>query len=282
MKKVTIIIRTKDRILLLERAIKSILKQTFKDWNIVIINNGENDDKIICLINNYFEKMINCVKVININKETCIDSLINIGIQNSQSEYIVVLDDDDTWEKDFLYESISFLDNDSNYDGVVTQTTLINEYVNNNKIVEISRKVFNPRLKKINKFYLLRCNRFTTNAFVFRRNSLKKTGIYRNDLYVLGDWEFNLRFIFSGNKIYVIKKPLANYHKRKNNNDNLRSYNNTEISLHIYYDWKIRREYLYKLIKDKKIHYGILIYIFGYINSFFRFIKKLIFYFNKK
>ena len=53
----------------------------------------------------------------------------------------------------------------------------------------------------------------TPISFVFRREIFTEIGLYNEELPVLGDWEFNLRFI-AKHDIFVIQKPLANYHHR--------------------------------------------------------------------
>ncbi len=51
--KVAIIMRTKDRNIFLKRAIESVINQTYKDWILVIVNDGGNLDDIQKLLKSY-------------------------------------------------------------------------------------------------------------------------------------------------------------------------------------------------------------------------------------
>jgi len=56
-------------------------------------------------------------------------------------------------------------------------------------------------------------SQFAPIQFLYRARALEKTGLYREDLPVLGDWEFNLRFLRHFD-IKVIPQILAFYHHR--------------------------------------------------------------------
>jgi hypothetical protein len=98
--------------------------------------------------------------------------------------------------------------------GVVTQTTRIEEKIIGDRIVEINRFPMHPPLKTVSLANLLCKNLFTTNSFMYRRPAWEDVGPYREDLPVLGDWEFNIRFL-NHFDVAVIPCPLAFYHTRR-------------------------------------------------------------------
>jgi hypothetical protein len=155
-------------------------------------------------------------------------------------------------------------------DGVATQTSLIYEEIINEKINEIARKPFNTNLSKVTIWRLARKNLFTTNSFVYRRIVLESVGVYREDLPVLGDWEFNIRFIIK-KKIKVIPYPFAYYHKRKSTENS--NYLNTQIMEHLKIDNAIRKEYFVASIKKGNYLFGIAIYFYGFFNYLVRTLK---------
>lgn len=235
--KVAIIVRTKNRELFLKRAIDSILAQNFKSYIITIVNDGGNADSLDTLLEEY--KLGEQLKVIHNDISLGMEACSNIGIKNSQSKYITLLDDDDTWDKNFLLETVSFLDlqkESSFIKGVVTRTLMIYEKLVTSSIIEKKRVIFTPDLKSVSINDLMVRNHFTNNSFLFCRSVLDDIGYYSEDLPVLGDWEFNLRFILKYD-IFVIPKVYANYHVRIQTND-INSGNTITDKLYLHENYK--------------------------------------------
>ena len=109
MNKVSIIVRTSTRYIFLNRAIKDIINQTYKDWKIIIVNDNGDLEKIKRIIkeNNLKEDKY---RLINNEGQAGLHKAINLGAKAVDTEYVVVHDDDDTWHKDFLSETVGFLE----------------------------------------------------------------------------------------------------------------------------------------------------------------------------
>ena len=217
--KVAIITRTKNRPLCLQRCIHTVLNQRFQDFVHVIVNDGGTAKIVDELVQKNEALYQNRVKVIHNSSSLGMEAASNVGIRNSESSYIVILDDDDTWHPDFLDACVSHLANKRhpNIAGVVTHSSRVIEKIEQKNghevITESDREPFNQHLRGISLGELAGDNLFTVNAFVFEREALTKTGFYREDLPVLGDWEFNLRFIFHYD-IDVIPSTLSYFHQR--------------------------------------------------------------------
>ncbi|MBE5812123.1 MAG: glycosyltransferase family 2 protein [Clostridiales bacterium] len=92
MPKISIIMLTYNREQFVERAIESILLQTFKDFELILVNNGSTDNSgSIC---DKFSKIDSRIKVIHKEKGN-IASGRNAGLEIAQGEYIGFVDDDD-------------------------------------------------------------------------------------------------------------------------------------------------------------------------------------------
>ena len=94
--KFTVIILICDRFDFIEAAISSVLKQTIKPNEILIINNGNKKLPYNKHINNKLIKVINAVPYIGIG------NALNIGASLSSNEYLAFLEDDDLWKKEYL------------------------------------------------------------------------------------------------------------------------------------------------------------------------------------
>jgi hypothetical protein len=83
-------------------------------------------------------------------------------------------------------------------------------------------------------------NQFAPIAFVYRRSVLDQVGLYDERLPVLGDWDFNLRFL----EVYdigVLPEPLSNYHQRPSGANS--EYGNSlfaQHERHAFYDGIVR------------------------------------------
>jgi len=95
---VSIVIPTYNHSNFLSKALESVLNQTYKNWEVIIIDNNSTDgtDKII---NKYDDPRI---KYLKINNNGIIAKSRNLGIEAAQGEWIAFLDSDDWWTEDKL------------------------------------------------------------------------------------------------------------------------------------------------------------------------------------
>ncbi|MHB1946993.1 MAG: glycosyltransferase family 2 protein [Gammaproteobacteria bacterium] len=229
---VAILLRTKDRPLCLKRALASIDTQNFKNWQVIIINDGGNQTELEKTIANFKIKHGNKLVVINNPTSLGMSRGLNQGIDISSSEFIAVHDDDDSWHPDFLSETVAFLHTSGNEDcgGVITHSLQIFEEMTQDNIVEKEKRDFNSAINifpRLNFFRLMTQNTFPPISFLVRRLVVEKIGYFNEDLPVLNDWDFNLRCLLDF-EIGVIHKHLANYHMRTNQQNTI--YGNSIIA----------------------------------------------------
>lgn len=254
--KIAIITRTKNRPLFLKRAIESVLRQNYENYCHVIINDGGNPDefcKIISATNNK-----NIIAISN-SQSLGMEAASNIAIQNTDSDYIAMLDDDDTWEANFLTRTIGFLENDPAAMGVSTESNIIYESIINKNIRVVHSQKKNSHKNGISFLEMMKNNTILNHSFVYRRSVYSTIGHYDESLMVLGDWDFNLRFLLHFD-IFSIDENLANYHIRINT----KKFGNTitqGINSHISTKIHIKNKLLRLDLKDKKIGLGVMLNI---------------------
>ncbi len=90
----------------LKEAIDSIVSQSYKNWELLIIDN-HSEDNTDELINSYKDSRIKTYKIKN---DGNIAKSRNLGINRSSGEYIALIDSDDFWHKDKLKVSHEYLD----------------------------------------------------------------------------------------------------------------------------------------------------------------------------
>lgn len=274
---ISIILRTRDRYIMLSRALNDIICQTYKNWVIILVNDGGDLNKINKIIEQKKEKIKGRIKIVNIKENKGLNVAINVGARNVKTDFVVVHDDDDTWKETFLEESISAL-NKYNCMGIVCHTNKVYEDVKNNTIKIKRTKSFNQHLQgviPINE--MLQYNQFPPISFLYRTCVYEEIGYYDESLLVLEDWEFYIRFILKFD-IYVLEKTLANYHIRINKYSKV--FGNTITTNkkeHIKYANIIKNRMIREYIKDNAKE-GLFVGIYSgqEYNSVKLFIKKVL------
>jgi len=102
---ISIVLPTFNRAHVLDRAIDSVIKQTYTQWELVIIDNYSND-QTDDLIKSYQNPKI---RIIKINNSGIIAKSRNLGIKKSRGEVIAFLDSDDWWAEKKLEYSLKYL-----------------------------------------------------------------------------------------------------------------------------------------------------------------------------
>lgn len=149
--KVAIITRTKNRPLLLRRAINSVLKQTLKDRIMVIVNDGGGKEEVEVLVKQRMNEFKDCIKIIHNKESYGMEAASNIGIKASNSDYIVIHDDDDSWHPEFLEKCVDFLDKNiyPKIGGVITRVIRVFETIEGDKFVTQHTERFHGWLRSM-------------------------------------------------------------------------------------------------------------------------------------
>src|SRR5207237_7043535 len=115
MPKVSVIIPTHNRSGFLRLAVLSVLKQTFPDFELVIVDDASGDDTP-AVVKRFEDPRI---RYIRHERNLRIAAARNTGISNSTGEYVAFLDDDDEWLPSKLQKQVSALDHSASTVGAV-------------------------------------------------------------------------------------------------------------------------------------------------------------------
>jgi FMN phosphatase YigB (HAD superfamily)/glycosyltransferase involved in cell wall biosynthesis len=183
----------------------------------VIVNDGGNPHELDLLVEEYASSYRGRVQVVHLEENVGMQNASNAGIEASTSTYLNIHDDDDSWHPEFLEKCVGFLEDkgpDSPYQGVVSNTFRINEVIRTSgEFHEINRDHYLP-LESVSFFKAAYENPFAPIAFLYRRSVHDKIGFFNQQFTVLGDWDFNLRFMREY-EIGVLEEKLAYYHWRQ-------------------------------------------------------------------
>ena len=258
---VGIVMRTKNRPILLERAVSSVLSQTFQDWRLVIVNDGGLREPVEDIYKINRDNFRDRCDILHRTDSTGMESASNAGINQLESRYLVIHDDDDSWQPAFLEKCVAYLENRPHHNtrGVVSYVDRVIEIIDGKKVVEISRDPFNTWYSHIRLYRMLANNMFPPISFLFEKAVIDEIGGFREDLPVLGDWEFHIRFLVHYD-IGMVLENLANYHHRVDSSDAV-EYENSVMAgdaRHAYYQNLLRNEWLREDIKKGKLGIGFM------------------------
>ena len=241
---VAVITRTRLRPLLLPRARASVTSQGFDDVVWIVVNDGGDPRPVDTEVALAQADGLRAVAV-HRQQSSGMEAASNAGIRACTSRYIVIHDDDDSWEPGFLSRTLAALECAKNSLGIVTHSTTIVEQFFGEKVIQIGRRPQNP-FPAVYLADLARRNLFPPISFVFRREIFDAVGGFEENFPVLGDWRFNLKVAIRGD-ILVLPERLANYHVRTNVGAHRRAYANSvaaERALHEQQDAMFRNELL--------------------------------------
>lgn len=164
----------------LKKCLDSLVKQTFKDFEIIIVNDGSTDDSR-SIISKY-EKKYNNIKVIN-QKNQGLSMARNNGVKEAKGKYLIFIDSDDYVETDLLKE----VDEEIG-DSEVLRFQVITEDENSKGITKYEEVPFNEMMgyvafKYISNYHFVEiacCYVFKKDYYVDNKFSFKKS-VYHED-----------------------------------------------------------------------------------------------------
>jgi glycosyltransferase involved in cell wall biosynthesis len=212
---VSIIIPTYNGGKHIERAIDSVLKQTYKNIEIIVIDDGSTDETPE-IIGELSKKEPKIVVIINETNIGFVKSL-NKGVGEARGKYIARLDDDDSWcDSKKLEKQVRFLE--KNKDFVLVGGGIIKIDEDNR---EIGRYLFPKKDKDIRKSILID-NLFAHSTVLVRKDVWEKVEGYNEQFGFFADMDLWLKIGRMGKfynfqeyfTYYLDKETAGNYSMR--------------------------------------------------------------------
>jgi glycosyltransferase involved in cell wall biosynthesis len=230
--RLAVVTRTRDRPLLLGRAIASVAGQRRNDLIHVIVNDGGSADAVTeALARTPHDPAT--IRRIDRAESHGMEAASNLGIRSHDSDYICIHDDDDSWEPGFLAEMLGHIEalergpGQPRVHALTCQSNHVAERIEADGVRILATKPYNHNVRQLRIQDLAAWNQFPPIGLIFSREIYDRVGGFDESLPVLGDWDFNLRMILE-EEIHVLPRPLANYHHRVE--DNHSPYSNSVIA----------------------------------------------------
>lgn len=195
MTKVSVIIPCYNQGVFLPEAVESVKRQTWKDLEIVIVNDGSDDELTIQTCNSYDDPLI---KVINTDNQG-LASARNNGIREAQGRYILPLDADDSIAPEYIEEAVKILETDRDAGIVYCRAKLFGAVEGDWTLPEFS-------LDEMLMDNIIFC------TALFRKSDWEDVGGYDSGMiYGWEDYDFWLSLIEKGRSVHCIDKPYFFY-----------------------------------------------------------------------
>ena len=192
---VSVIVPTFNRGWILKEAIDSVLAQNFKDFELIVIDDGSTDNTPD-ILNSYKDDIMAFSQ-----NNRGVSASRNRGIALSSGRFIAFLDSDDLWMPNKLSIQVDFFN--KNNDALICQTDEI--WIRNN--VRVNPKTRHKKLSGMIFEHSLDLCMVSPSAVMIKRELFDEVGLFDEDLPACEDYDLWLR-ISCGYPVYLIDTPL--------------------------------------------------------------------------
>lgn len=186
--------------LYLQETIAKVNLQTFRDFEIIIVNDGSDDQNTLDVLKKLEQE--EDVTVFHIPNQR-MSAARNYGIERANADMIVTLDSDDYFDKTFFQKALNILNNEKD-------TAVVSCYIRN---FGLNKKLFKPRGGTIKNF--LFSNQCAMCA-MFKKSVWIEVGKFDEQMKLgYEDWEFFIRTTAKGYLVKIIPEVLFYYRQTK-------------------------------------------------------------------
>tara|TARA_B100001989_G_scaffold3713_1_gene2508 strand:- start:58596 stop:59528 length:933 start_codon:yes stop_codon:yes gene_type:complete len=244
---VSILVNYWESIDYLDECIESIQNQTYKNWEIIFIdNNSKKSPKKI--LNKIKKNKLIYHKLKNYKP---LGQARNVGLKKCSGELIAFIDTDDLWHRNKLYLQVNQFIKDKNIGMVICDSKIII----NNKIIKRKTDLFYEKKSPVEN--LIHNNFIVMSSAIIKKDLIEENQItFQNNFEVLEDTLFFFQ-ILCKSKLKYIKKFLCSWRYRKNSH----TFKNTEK---LYYEklffkekYLLNKEYENVISKNAILNYDI-------------------------
>ena len=205
---ISIVIPTYNHANFIAKALKSVINQTYKNWEIIIIDN-QSVDETYEIINKFHDPRIKYFKISN---NGVIAKSRNLGIKVSKGEWIAFLDSDDWWTEDKLEICLGKIN--KKIDFIYHSYEVVNKSKSflKKKLIK-GRQLKKPVLNDLLISTIIKGNPICNSSVIIRKNILFKIGGLNENKSLVGSDDYNtwLRVANITDGFLYVKKRLCYY-----------------------------------------------------------------------
>lgn len=195
----------------IRRTIKSVLDQTFNNFELIVVDDGSTD-KTVSIVRE-IESKDKRLRLITSKNSGGPTVPTNIGLDSSTGTFISFLDHDDEWRENKLETVYKKFTENPNLGFIASNVEVFRDDQNTSSISRAPIKN-----GSVSTGEMLGGNYFNTFSMLnIRREVLDKVGKLDTDLFVFADYDIIIRMITYKIPFVFLSDPLVTYHVHKNN-----------------------------------------------------------------
>lgn len=198
----SIIVPLFNRVKVLDLTISSVVNQTYRNWQLIIIDDGSNDGsfgraKAWADGNSKIEVYLRQGDV------NGAPACRNYGIEKAKGDYLIFLDSDDLLAPDALEKRARVLENKNGLDMLISPCIIFKEEIYDTNILW---NINDSNYSDLDRFLILDVP-WQTTSVTWKASSLKKIGKWDENLLSFQDWELSIRAVLNSLQYLKIDQP---------------------------------------------------------------------------
>ncbi len=191
--KVSVVIPTYNRAQLLAETLDSVYAQTWRAYEVIVVDDGSEDEKIVRVCASYDRLVYRRVA------HGGVSAARNAGLAIACGDYVAFLDSDDVWQPRFLERMSMALETTPGAGFAYC------DYATFGALGTVRARSLPPEHKHTGNVFvpLIETDFLSTGALVIRRGCLTRVGGFDPDLAAAEDWDLWLRLAHWFNAVYV-------------------------------------------------------------------------------
>jgi glycosyltransferase involved in cell wall biosynthesis len=198
--RVSVIVPTRDRLQQLQRALAGVAAQSFRDREVLVVDDGSTDGT-----RKWLSAVGYRVRLVTNAAPGGAGAARNRGIEQARGELIAFLDDDDIWRPSYLEQQVGHLD--ANRDASLSYADHLE--------IDASGRASRPDTRALMKYdtplvrMLAESFIHTMSVVVCRRGLFEVLGPFNESLHIVQDLEWYARLLSSGERVVHLPETLV-------------------------------------------------------------------------
>ena len=237
--KISIILPNYNSYQFISETLKSVINQSYKNWELILIDDNSNKNTRE-ILNNYIKEKN--IKIIFLKKNMGTAFCRNYALRLSSSEYVAFIDSDDIWQIDKLEKQVALFKKNESIGLVYSNCYLF--YENSKK-----KKIFKNKTLKTGHVtdYLFKGHNIGILTILISRKAYKSVSGFNDEYSIIGDFDLIVRLSLKW-EFDCVQEPLAYYRIHNKNFSSL----NSSLEIKEFENWLLNKEI--KLNKNLQPH----------------------------
>lgn len=193
----------------MEKAIQSVLSQTYQKFELIVVNDGSTDNSWT-VVNNFQQSTMNCQLLTQENQGVSVTR--NNGVKVAQYDYIAFLDADDWWEPTYLEEMKSLIDDFPQAAIYGSGYFLIKNGIRRIAPVGVETNFDKGEINYCKTYSNTLCMPLWTGATIIRKTIFESEHGFKPSLKLGEDFDLWIRVVMKYPAV-ILNKPLSNYNQ---------------------------------------------------------------------